>query len=73
MRCNSGIDRNKYECWKFYEYEENRISLEIEKRNYSIAWTGYYNYGNKGNLISIKRKKGINTRMNSLVMIKRID
>jgi YD repeat-containing protein len=52
------INGNKYESWKYYTYENSRITNETELRNRDTVWTGKYNYDTNGNLISIKRQNG---------------
>jgi len=50
------LSSNKFENWKFYNYENERILSEIETSNGDTVWAGTYNYDNSGNLIRINRK-----------------
>ena len=50
------VNNNKYEFWKFYQYENDRVLSEIETRNGDTVWVGAYDYNNSGNLIRINRK-----------------
>jgi len=50
------VNNNKFEYWKFYQYENERVASEIETRNGDTLWVGTYDFNNSGNLIRINRK-----------------
>ena len=50
------LNNNKFEYWKFYQYDNERVLSEIETRNGDTVWVGTYDYDNIGNLIRINRK-----------------
>jgi hypothetical protein len=53
---DSGTDfnGNKFELWKFYEYQEGVVKKEIEKRNEDTVWVGTYTYNSNYNLSRIE-------------------
>lgn len=50
------LNNDKFEYWKFYQYENERILSAIETRNGDTVWVGTYDYNKSGNLIRINRK-----------------
>jgi YD repeat-containing protein len=50
------VNNDKFEYWKFYQYENERILSAIETRNGDTVWVGTYDYNKSGNLIRINRK-----------------
>ena len=50
------LNNDKFEYWKFYQYENERLLSAIETRNGDTVWVGTYDYNKSGNLIRINRK-----------------